>query len=72
MPKFTPKDIEHLKTGGVSKSELKQIVPSTIENSDNVQANVRTFDVKSGHYEILLTGTLSPNVMHDYTGTPSR
>lgn len=69
MPKFTSKDIENLKTGKVGKTELRQILPDTIANSQDLQANVKTFDVHSGHYEITLIGTLDPNVMEGSRGT---
>ncbi len=70
MPNFSLRDIENLKRTG-SIQEIQYNLVSTLVNSDNVAANVRTLDKKTGQFEIVLTGTISRSILDREMGSHS-
>ena len=63
MPTFKMSDLENLKRAGVNLQEIHYNLSNAILNSDNVAANVRTLDQASGHFEIVLTGTIGKRTL---------
>jgi hypothetical protein len=63
MSKFMLRDIENLKRAGSSVQDIHYNLANTVLNSDNIAANVRTLDKKTGQFEIVLTGTIDKSVL---------
>jgi hypothetical protein len=68
MSKFMLRDIENLKRAGSSVQDIHYNLANTVLNSDNIAANVRTLDKKTGQFEIVLTGTIDKSVLDRETG----
>lgn len=68
MSKFMLRDIENLKRAGSSVQDIHYNLANTVLNSDNIAANVRTLDKKTGQFEIVLTGTIDKSVLEREMG----
>lgn len=69
MSKFMLRDIENLKRAGSSVQDIHYNLANTVLNSDNIAANVRTLDKKTGQFEIVLTGTIDKSVLDREMGS---
>jgi hypothetical protein len=63
MPTFKMSDLENLKRVGANPQEIHYNLSNAILNSDTIAANVRTLDQVSGHFEIVLTGTIGRKLL---------